>query len=205
MSSPSKNIWSNNPNAPQITPLRYRWEKAIACGVFITAILYGMVADNLGLPLLAMYFLPFNSGIIIVLFYRCMAALLGPVNRRKGVEWGLVAHTLAMFSFLTTNVCMNLDLQSISYVDNREFPGVSAMGPGPFAYQYDYLSSDPMNTVPETLFLFNTWLADGLLVWSMLGRGCFVWLIPPALPLPHYLFYELLGDSPSVPVVPRFH
>ena len=171
MSSPSKNIWFNNPNAPQITPLRYRWEKVITCGVFITAILYGIVADNFVLPLLTVSFSPIISGIITVLFYRCMAALLSPVNRRKGIKWGLVAHTLAMFSFLTINVCMNLDLQSISYVDNREFPGVSAIGPGPFAYQYDYLSSVPMNTVPETLFLFNTWLAGGLLVWSTLGRG----------------------------------
>jgi hypothetical protein len=63
-------------------------------------------------------------GIVIVLFFQCMGALLNPVNRaRGGIKWGLVAHTAAMFSFVTIYTAMTLDIQSISYIDNRDFPG----------------------------------------------------------------------------------
>ena len=53
-------------------------------------------------------------GIIIVLFFQCMSALLDPVNRTKGeINWKFMAHTAAMFSFATIYIAMNLNIQSI--------------------------------------------------------------------------------------------
>lgn len=91
-----------------------------------------------------------------------MNALL---NRSSGgVKWLLVAHTAAMFSFVTVYTAMNLNLQSVSYIDNRELhggPGILA--PGPLGYQF--LSySKPTSVIPNIMYLINNWLADGLLV-----------------------------------------
>lgn len=104
-------------------------------------------------------------GIVVVLFLQCMTALLNPINHTKGgVKWPLVIHTVAMFSFATVDTALNLDLQSICYVDNRNFAGVSnVLLPGPFAYQ-QFIYSNPINVVSNVMFLLNTCLADGLLV-----------------------------------------
>lgn len=89
-----------------------------------------------------------------------MGTLLDPTNRtRGGIKWGLVVHTVAMFSFLTIYTGMNLDLQSISYVDNREFPDA------PLLYQFN-ISTTAISVVPNVMFPLNQWLADGLLVSS---------------------------------------
>lgn len=140
-----KKPWSDNPYAPQILYGVYRWEKANFVGMFASAILYG---------------------IIVVLFYQCMNALLSPVNRRSGgIVWGLVAHTVAMFSFVTIDVCMKLDIQSISFIDNREYPGNKPGVSGPYVYQLDPLLTSPIKTVPEIMAYLNMWLAGGLLLY----------------------------------------
>lgn len=107
-------------------------------------------------------------GIAIVLFFRCMSAFFNPSNRlRGGIKWPLVAHTLVMFSFVTVYVATSLDLQSISYIDNREFPGVDGLiPPGPLGYQL-FIYSKAINVVPNLMVLLNNWLADGLLVSSV--------------------------------------
>ena len=108
------------------------------------------------------------TGIIVILFYQCMNALLNPANRRGGaIVWGLVVHTVAMFSFVTVDVCMNLDIQSISSIDNREYPGTKPGVSGPYVYQLVPLLTAPINTVPEIMAYFNMWLAGGLLVSSV--------------------------------------
>jgi hypothetical protein len=95
-----------------------------------------------------------------------MSALLEPVNRaRGGVKWGLVAHTIAMFSFVTIYTTMTLNIQSISFINNREFPGTSddrARPPGPLGYQW-LIYSTPVATVPTSMIVLNNWLTDGLL------------------------------------------
>ena len=96
-----------------------------------------------------------------------MGALFDPVNRtRRGVRWGFVIYTVAMFSIVTTFVAMNLNIQSISYVDNRAFSGNDAAPLGPFGYQF-ILYSKPISYIPSFMFLLNNWLADGLLVGSV--------------------------------------
>ena len=66
-----------------------------------------------------------------------MAALFDSINRRgERIKWGLVAYTVAMFSIATALTGMQFNIRSISYIDNREFPGVEGvLPPGPLGYQ----------------------------------------------------------------------
>jgi hypothetical protein len=96
-----------------------------------------------------------------------MDALLNPASRTKeGFKWGLVVHTAAMFLFVTVFTAMSLDLPSISYVGNREFPGNDALPKGPFGYQ-SLMYSEPITVIPYVMFFSNNLLADGLLVSSI--------------------------------------
>ena len=135
-----------------------------------------------------------------------MEAFLDPVNRRRqGIKWGLVAYTTAMFSFVTVYTAISLHIQSISYIDNRGFSGNEDVGaPGPLGYQ-TLVFSEPINIVPNTMFLLNNWLADGLLVssGSNLVAHVFNVAVVPALPLLHYLRQEPLGPRLPLPGVPR--
>ena len=100
-----------------------------------------------------------------MLFFKCMTALFNPVHRRgDGVKWGLVSYTVITFLIATVATVMNLDFQSVSYVDNREFPGVGGVSPpGPLAYQMSAPTS-AISIVSNVSFPLNNWLADGLLV-----------------------------------------
>lgn len=146
MTDTSSKPWSNDSNAPNIPPSLYVEEKANFAAVPISGICYG---------------------IIIVLFFQCMGALCSPANgMRGGIKWGLVAHTLAMFSLVTISVAMNCDIQSISYIEDRKFPG-NAGGrptPGPLGYQ-SFIYAKAISVVPNVAFQLNNWLADGLLLY----------------------------------------
>ena len=114
------------------------------------------IRANLGCPIIVL-------GVVIALFFQCMGALLNPANRAwGGMKWPLVAHITVMFSFATIYTAMNMDLQSISYIGNREFPGGGVLSPGPLEYQF-LIYSKAINVVPNTMFFLNTWLANGLL------------------------------------------
>ena len=104
-------------------------------------------------------------GIVIVMFFQCITALFDPANRRReGTRWGLIIYTVLMFSFATIRTLMGLNLMSISFIDNREFPGVGdQLPPGPIGYTLS-LCPKASSIVPGLAFLFNNWLANGLLV-----------------------------------------
>ena len=101
-----------------------------------------------------------------MVFFQCMAALLNPVDRRRGgIKWGHVSYTVLMFSIATVYTATNLNVQSVSFIDNREFPGVEGvLPPGPLGYLW--FNSRVLCTVPNLMFLLNNWLADGLMVGS---------------------------------------
>lgn len=146
--SDSLQPWSNSSYAPQITPYNYHAEKANFAGYVISAILYG---------------------IVIVLFFRCIQALLNPINRfSKGAQWALVIHVTAMFSFATIYTATTFGIQRTAYIDNRAFPGIDGFPPGPWAYEFITLSY-AIDAVQFIAFLFNNWLADGLLLYR-----CFI-------------------------------
>ena len=80
-------------------------------------------------------------GVVIVQFFQCMSALLN--RTRRDIKWVLVAHTVTMFSCVTTGTAGGLYIQSI---DNREFPGSDVMPPGPVGYEY-LIATDPSSYV----------------------------------------------------------
>ena len=110
----------------------------------------------------------FVLGILIVLFFQCMDTLFNPVNpRREGIRWGLVSYTVAMFTFVTVLAGMALHIESISYIDNREFPGLEGvLPPGPLGY-VNSIRQTALSIIPNLMFFLNNWLADSLLVGSL--------------------------------------
>ena len=105
----------------------------------------------------------------MALFFQCMATLLNPANPiRKRIRWALVAHTVALFLFLTIPSGIVFDYLSIEYVDNREFPGSDEFPPGPVGFN-DLLSLKATSTVFDVMFPLNQWLADVLLVSPILN------------------------------------
>ena len=145
-------------------------------------------------------------GVVVVLFFRCMGALLHPAHCvREGVRWGLVAYTVAVFSFVTIFTATILDMKSICYIDNRGFTGTDTLPPGPLGYDY-LVSSKTVFLVPGIMFLLNNWLADGVLVSSALDSVTWVPYVScasPALSLLCYLCHELLDHRLPMPDVPR--
>jgi len=123
----------------------YLAEKAFFAGNLVGSILYG---------------------IIIVLFFECMAALFNPAHRGgEGIKWGLVSYTVVMFLLITVKTAMNLDVQSISFIDNREFPGTEEVPtPGPYGYLW-LVSLRAIRIIPTAIFPLTNWLADGLLLY----------------------------------------
>ena len=133
-----------------------------------------------------------------------MIALFNPYHHRgEGIKWGLVTYTTVMFSFVTVCCGMKFEILLISFVDNREFPGVAGVfPPGPIGYQW-LIYSKPLTIVPNLMFFLNNWLADGLLVGSPFytTSGCLT-STPLALSLLRDLCHELLGHRLPLPHVP---
>ena len=167
MSDSQGEPWSDNPNAPRIPYQVYVHEKAIFAGDLIGAILYGTPKTPYLYvrPSALILFVRLVQGMVVVLFFKCMAALFNPVHRKgEGVKWELVSCTVAMFSFVTVLTAADLEILSTSYIDNREFPGVEGViPPGPPGYE-GFISLDGLGIVPHVMFILCTWLADGLLV-----------------------------------------
>ena len=100
---------------------------------------------------------------LTVLFFKCMTALFDPVRRRaKGIKWGLVSYTVIMFSLATVYIAINLNLLSISYIDNRDFPG------SPYLYMAKIIDSEAIGLIYRAPFRLSNLLADYLLVSSLL-------------------------------------
>ena len=98
-----------------------------------------------------------------MLFFQCMAAFLNPDRPRgEGTKWWLVSYTVAMFSFVTVHTLMNLHIQSISFIDNRQ-DGQGWPISGPLDYQFE-IRQKALGFIPNVMFTLNNWLADGLLV-----------------------------------------
>ena len=100
-----------------------------------------------------------------MLFFQCMASLLSSAKReRGGVKWGLVLYTVVMFSCATVVIGTANNIASVSFIDNREFPGVEGVSPpGPLGYQQT-ICTGAAGIAPIFLSSLSYWLADGLLV-----------------------------------------
>ena len=98
-----------------------------------------------------------------------MTGLFDPINRRRdGVKWGLVLYTVAVFSVATVLTGTGLNLGSISFIDNRDYPGSVEpdIASGPLGFQLS-IYQDAVSMIPSMAFLLGYWLADGLLVCSL--------------------------------------
>ena len=207
MPDSSEAPWSDNPNAPKIPRWLHTVEKVHFAGFLIGATLYGTSTRTL--TCVSSLCAPFTLGVVIALFFQCVGALLDPVNRTRGsIKWGLVAHTVAMFVFVTIYTAAALNIQFISYIDNRDFPGTTAdvaIPPGPVGYQW-FIHSEAINIVIGFTFVANTWSADGLLVGAVtLLYRCLVLNIPSALSLLRRLRYESPGHRYPVCHVLRLY
>ena len=95
-----------------------------------------------------------------------MTALLNPVYRRgENIKWRLVCYTMVMFSLATVLTTIKLDLESIGYIDNRNFPGATTSWTEVGYLRSIYLKA--VNIVPNVAFIASGWLADGFLVSSL--------------------------------------
>ena len=98
-----------------------------------------------------------------------MGVLLSPINSmKKSTQWMLVAHTVALFSFITIPFGIGLNDLSILYINTREFPGSHGIPPGPLGYK-DVLVTEAASIFFNVMFPLNQWLADGLLVRPVLN------------------------------------
>ena len=108
-------------------------------------------------------------GIVVALFFQCMATLLSPADRSgEGIRWARVVHIVALFLFLTIPFGIGFYRLSIEYINNREFPGNDIFSPGPTGYN-DLLQLNAGTTFANAMFPLNQWLADGLLVSPILS------------------------------------
>lgn len=135
--------WSDDPNAPKVSKRLHLSEQGDMVGVFTYALLYG---------------------IIVVVFFRCMSALLDPAGRKqRGIRWPLVIHTVAMFSFATFSIVTDFHIRIGDWIDNRDFPGNDVSPPGPFGYFLD--NSDPVYLLPLVPLVLNGLFGDALLLY----------------------------------------
>ena len=152
-------IWSDNPNAPQIPYWQYRSEVAKFNGGVIGVILYGVPIHKLTCLYPPCHF---SLGIVVALFFKCMATLLNPDNHmKKSVKWGLAAHTVATFLFITISCGIEGAKSSSDYIDNRGYPDVNNSGP---LGHMDYNDASTSSTVGHLSVPLNQWFIDGLLV-----------------------------------------
>ena len=167
----SEQPWSDNPNAPKIPHHAYTTEKALLAGGFISSIFYGTprIPPAYDPSIGALTLLEILLGMLVVLFFKCMAALLNPVHRKmEGIQWGLVSYTVATFSFATVGTAISLNIQSLAFIDNREFTGLNGTSLGPLAYRLA-IHLTVLDAIPNLMFFFNNLLADGLLVGFLFG------------------------------------
>ena len=99
------------------------------------------------------------------MFFQCLTALFSPIHRRGDpINWEVVSYTVVMFSLVTIEIATQLHIQSLSYIDNRGFPGGDGVSSsGPYGYQR-HIDPKAISVAQGVAFVLNNWLADGLLV-----------------------------------------
>lgn len=121
-------------------------------------------------------------GVIIVLFFQCTVTLFNPVNRKKGVRWGLVAHNVAVFSLATISEAMSLVGFSYLFIDVRD-----RYKPHEWSFVSQNMTFDyVLSTISSSTFQLIQWLIDGLLLYRCsVIYGMNYWVI--AIPFLMYL------------------
>ena len=207
MSDDPWNSWSNDPDTPKLPRFALALGRSTFAGILVGSILYGTRTPSpTHSRTRAQSVRLFISGTLVALFFQCMAALLNPVHRRgEGIKWGLVSYTVIMFSFATVHAA-NLNIPSISLIDNPEFSSGPPSGPAP--YKNIMVTPTVLGLTPNVVFALSNWLADGLLVSALFDVAlsqsprCLTPVLPLALSLLHNLLHEPLGNRLPLPCVP---
>jgi hypothetical protein len=166
MSDPLYQPWSGDPYAPQIPYWLYYLEKANFAGVLMGGIFYGMRRPTFASPCSSRLFDCHSRDCRRSVLPSHGSLTQSRQSHKGGHQVGFVAHTAAMFAFATIYIATSLDARSISYIDNRDFPGEGdAPPPGPLGYLFS-LDWKAIDVIPDVMFLSNNALADGLLVSS---------------------------------------
>ena len=132
-------------------------------GALIGSIWYGTCKTPPPQYLCSLWFI---LGIVITLFFQCMAALFDPVHRgEEGIKWGVVSYTMAVFSIVTVFTATSLGSQ---------IPVFRGWIRGSYGIPSFAL-------IPNIMLLLNYWLADGLLVGSLCLIICSLTYVPNAL------------------------
>ena len=106
----------------------------------------------------------FILGMIIVVLFRSTTALFNPVYRKEQPvkPWWLVCYTVVMFSLASVLMGVNIDLLSIAYIDNREFPGFDGNLPsGPYGYQL-FTTLGVLGVATNVMFVLSQLLRSSL-------------------------------------------
>ena len=158
-------MWSDNPNSPKVPYEEYLYEKVWFAGVLIASMFYGTRETSpRARPPTHPHFVSFILGVVVAVFIQCMTALFDPIYRRgEPIKWGIISYTVAMFLLVTIETAMQLNTQSVSYVDNRECQSMlTVLG----TYQGPEFIPRAISITQNIMFTSNNWLADGLLVSS---------------------------------------
>ncbi|THU92338.1 hypothetical protein K435DRAFT_967708 [Dendrothele bispora CBS 962.96] len=95
-------------------------------------------------------------GFSVVVFVRCMSALLWPRSGRQQ-NTKLAVYTFFLFALGTIYIAMNGHYYQLAFIDNRNFPG------GPEAYEL-FIYSTSVPRTANSVFIIANWLADALLL-----------------------------------------
>ncbi|EJD46575.1 hypothetical protein AURDEDRAFT_136854 [Auricularia subglabra TFB-10046 SS5] len=127
-------------------------ERSYLDGIFIGAVAYGVHAT---------------------LFFITLKLLWArPRTTWKDYIW--ISYIVVLFTISSIGNGTQLKFTQMIYIDNREYPG------GPAAYFVDG-STDFMAVFCNSVYILNTWLQDGLLMyrfWIIFGRGYLILAFP---------------------------
>lgn len=105
------------------------------------------------------------------MFFQCLGATFSSTNRaRVGTNWDLLSYCIAMFSFVTMYIAMDLNLHPFFTLTPENSLETTKHPRAAFGYQWPIHSSE-LFIVPDFVFMLDNWLVDGPLVSSFLHLG----------------------------------
>ena len=111
---------------------------------------------------------PVDPGIVVILFFQCIGALINPANdTRRSVKLGLAAYAVALFLIPTIPLVAGRDVFPTVFIDIRNFPGTEEYPPGPLGGAMISNASDPWVALLGIPAPVSQWLSNGFLVSSV--------------------------------------
>lgn len=141
-----------NPWAPDVSPAELWAEQTHYAALAIGAMAYGEHCDRY--PYLTDQALSL-PGIHIVVFFECAYYVLLDKKRQK---WFWLAYIFLLFGCATVNICFNIYIGQLAWIDDRKYPG------GPIAFMLEQQAGAFNDVAGNAVAFGSAFLADGLLV-----------------------------------------